>query len=257
MARSPRESLARLLPSVGPLRRYFSARADPLTQLFLLLPLFIVYHVGVVAQVRRGPDGALQWVGNGVDFLTASALALAGHDVVTYLVGAVGISLALTLGILWARRGQRLHPRMFVPLLLESAAYAVLTAGLIGYIVDAVGLGVLDRAGLFNQVVSSCGAGLHEELVFRAGLFHGGALLLARVSRRPRAAWLAAGVVTSVVFAAMHYLGPMGDRFSASSFVFRLLLGAVFALLYRTRGIAVAAWTHALYDILYFALRRV
>ena len=104
--------------------------------------------------------------------------------------------------------------------------------------------------------VGACGAGLHEELVFRAGLFHGGALLLAKVSRRPRAAWLVAGLVTSVVFAAMHYLGPLGDRFSASSFVFRLLLGAVFALLYRTRGIAVAAWTHALYDILYFALRR-
>ena len=94
MARTHRESLARLLPSLGPLRRYFSARADPLTQLFLLLPLFITYHVGVVAQVRRGPDGALQWVGNGVDFLTASALALADQDVVTYLAGAAGISVA-------------------------------------------------------------------------------------------------------------------------------------------------------------------
>jgi membrane protease YdiL (CAAX protease family) len=62
--------------------------------------------------------------------------------------------------------------------------------------------------------------------------------------------------VTSVIFAAMHYLGPLGDRFTAASFVFRLLLGGVFAVLYRTRGIAVAAWTHALYDILYFALRR-
>lgn len=249
--------LARVFPTLGSLHRYLRVRADPLTQAFLLLPLFIVYHVGVVAQVRRGPGGSIQWVGNGVDFLTGSALALVRGNVVSYLLLAGGVSLALTGLILGARRGARLSPRLFLPLLGESAMYALLTAGIIGAIVDAVGLGVLDREGLFNQVVSSCGAGLHEELVFRLGLFHGSALLLSRLSRRPVASWLTAGLVTSTLFAAMHYLGPLADRFTLSSFTFRLLLGVVFAALYRTRGIAVAAWTHTLYDILYFVLRRV
>lgn len=255
----PRRSfaeLARSFPTVAALRRYFASRADPLTQLFLLLPLFVVYHVGVVSQVQRGPDGRYQWVGNGVDFLTGTALHLAKGNVVTYLLGAVTVTLALLGLILWARRDQHLHPKLFAPLLLESAVYALLTAGVIGGIVDAVGLGVLDGGSLFTQVISSCGAGLHEELVFRLCLFHGGAYLLAKRVRHPWTAWLFVGAATSVLFSAMHYVGPLADRFTLSSFAFRLLLGVVFAVIYRGRGLAVAAWTHTLYDILYFTLRR-
>lgn len=256
-ARASLDALARTFPTLRTLGRYFSSRADALTQLFLLLPLFVVYHVGVVTQVERGPDGRIQWVGNGVDFLTGTALHLARGDVLTYLGGAVLVTLALLALILRSRRRERLHPKLFAPLLIESAVYAVLTAGLIGYVVDAVGLGVLDGGSLWTQVVSSCGAGLHEELVFRLALFHGGSWLIGRRLRRPWIAWLLVGAATSLLFAAMHYVGPLGDRFSLSSFSFRLLLGGVFAVIYRARGLAVAAWTHTLYDILYFVLRRV
>lgn len=251
-----RVRLSRILPSVGPLRRYLAVRVDPLTNLFLVLPLFIVYHVGVVSQVKVHPDGSYQWVGNGVDFLTGSALALAHGNVLVYAVGAVVVTLVLLALILWARRDARLHPKLFVPILLESATYAVLVAGVIGYVVGALGLGVLDGKGFAAQVISSCGAGLHEELVFRMGLFHGGAWLLARRVRHAWTAWVFVGLATSALFALVHYVGPLGDRFSPSSFVFRFFLGVVFAAIYRLRGFAVAAWTHALYDILYFALRQ-
>jgi hypothetical protein len=250
------DAAARAFPTVALLRRYFAARADPLTQLFLVLPLFITYHVGVIAQVERTPQGRYVWVGNGVDFLTATALELAHGDVFVYAAGAVAVTLILLALILRARRGSALHPRLFLPLLAESATWALLAAGAIGYAVDLVGLGVLDADSLFTQVVSSCGAGLHEELVFRMGLFHGAGYLLERRVAVPWRAWLAVGAVTSALFAGMHYLGPYGDRFSVSSFAFRLFLGAAFATIYRLRGFAVAAWTHALYDILYFALRR-
>ncbi len=247
--------ISRILPTVRPLQRYFATRADPLTQLYLVLPLFIVYHLGVVAQVERGPDGSYRWVGNGVDFLTGTALSLAGGNVFVYAAGAVVVTLVLLALILWRRRDETLHPKMFVPLLTESALYAVLAAGAIGYVVDAVGLGVLDGKGFAAQVVSSCGAGLHEELVFRMGLFHGGAYLLAKRVQRPWLAWVGVGLASSFLFSAVHYVGPLGDRFSLASFAFRFFLGCVFAVLYRARGFAVAAWTHSLYDILYFALR--
>jgi hypothetical protein len=248
--------VSRIFPTVRPLQRYFAQRADPLTNLFLVLPLFIVYHVGVVSQVRVGPDGRYQWVGNGVDFLTGTALSLAHGNVLVYAAGAVVVTLVLTALILWARKRSGVHPRLFVPLLIESTVYAVLVAGVIGYIVDAIGLGVLDGEGFGAQVISSCGAGLHEELVFRMGLFHGSAWLASRRVQRPWMAWVVAGLVTSALFSAVHYLGPLGDRFSLSSFAFRFFLGGVLAIIYRYRGFAVAAWTHTLYDVLYFLLRR-
>jgi hypothetical protein len=251
----PQLRVSGVFPSVRPLRAYFARKVDPLTNLFLVLPLFIVYHVGVVSQVEVTPDGRYQWVGNGVDFLTGTALLLAHGNVFVYAAGAVIVTLVLTALILWARRRTGLHPKLFLPLLFESALYAVLSAGAIGYVVDTLGLGVLDGKGFGAQVISSCGAGLHEELVFRMGLFHGGSYLIAKRVKRPWLAWLFVGLVTSAIFSGVHYVGPLGDRYSASSFAFRFFLGAVFAVIYRFRGFAVAAWTHALYDILYFVLK--
>ncbi len=251
----PQVRVSRIFPSVRPLRAYFARKADPLTNLFLVLPLFIVYHVGVVSQVEVTPDGRYQWVGNGVDFLTGTALSLAHGNVYVYAAGAVLVTLVLTALILWARRRTGLHPKLFIPLLVESALYAILAAGAIGYAVDALGLGVLDGKGFGAQVISSCGAGLHEELVFRMGLFHGGGYLLERRVSRPWLAWIFSGLMTSILFSGVHYVGPLGDHFAVSTFAFRFFLGAVFAVIYRYRGFAVAAWTHALYDILYFVLK--
>lgn len=244
-----------LLPTLHALRAYYAKRVDPLTQLYLVLPLFVIYHVGVVAQVERLPGGSYRWIGNGVDFLTGTMLYWANGNVGAYALGAIAITLVLLALILWARRDSELHPRLFAPLLGESAVYAVLFAGFVGYVVDAMGLGVLDGQSFAVQVVSSCGAGLHEELVFRMGLFHGPAWLLARRTQRPTVVWVGTAFASSALFSMVHYVGPLGDAFKLSTFVFRFLLGLLLAGIYRARGFAVAAWTHTLYDILYFALR--
>lgn len=247
-------SVKRLFPSMSPLRRYFAQRVDPLTNLFLVLPLFAVYHLGVLTQIHRTRNGGVAWVGNGMDFFTSTALALAGGNLVAYALGAITVTLVLFALILRARRSAHLHPRLFVPVLLESALYAVLIAGTLGYVIDALGLGVLDQEGLAAQVIASCGAGLHEELVFRMALFGGGAYLLER-RMRPWIGWGIALVLSSVFFSAVHYLGPFGDKLSWTTFSFRLFCGVAFALIFRFRGFALAAWTHTLYDILYFSLR--
>lgn len=249
-----RREIEKILPTVRPLRRYFTERVDPLTNLFLVLPLFIVYHVGVLIHARRGPDGNLQWVGNGVDFLTGTVLTLVHGNVLAYALLTIAVTVALLVLILIARRSAALHPKLFVPVLLESGVYAVLIAGSIGYVVDALGLGVLDTEGFGAQVVASCGAGLHEELIFRMGLFGGVGFLLSK-RMRPWVGWLIALVTSSLFFSSVHYLGPLADRFSISSFAFRAFCGVAFAMIYRTRGFALAAWTHALYDIFYFAMK--
>ena len=65
---------------------------------------------------------------------------------------------------------------------------------------------------------------------------------------------LAAGVVATLagalVFSAFHYIGPYGDRLELGSFAFRTVAGVLFSGLYLLRGFGIAAWTHALYDLM-------
>jgi membrane protease YdiL (CAAX protease family) len=57
-------------------------------------------------------------------------------------------------------------------------------------------------------------------------------------------------VASSLLFAAAHYVGPLGDAFDLYSFTFRTLAGMFFAILFVVRGFGIAAGTHALYDVL-------
>lgn len=249
----PRTSLVPL-PTLKSLRAYYAAPVDPLTSLFLVLPLFLTYHLGVLSQVRYTPTGYV-WVGNGVDFLTGTALTLSHGNPAVYATGTIVVTLCLLAMILWARRRNELHPKLFAPVLLESGIYAVFIAGGFGILLERFGFGPTMPTGFLSQVIASCGAGLHEELVFRVGLFGGITYLLERRANR----WLAvmgSALVTAFLFSLVHYIGPLGDRFSVDSFMFRLLGGLAFTAIYRTRGFAIAAWTHCLYDILYFTLKR-
>ena len=99
-----------------------------------------------------------------------------------------------------------------------------------------------------SVLVISAGAGLHEELIFRVVGMGGLAWLLAGVMGR-RSAWLVALVASSLLFSIAHHVGPMGEPFTFMAFAYRTLAGVFFAMVYQVRGFAVAAWTHALYDV--------
>jgi membrane protease YdiL (CAAX protease family) len=62
-------------------------------------------------------------------------------------------------------------------------------------------------------------------------------------------------IVSSVLFSAMHHIPPYGDPLQLGVFVFRILAGCFFGLVYWFRGFAVAVYTHALYDIYVLLVR--
>ncbi len=78
--------------------------------------------------------------------------------------------------------------------------------------------------------------------------------LLPRIGRfleLPRAAAiLLAAFVSAVPFSALHHLVPHGDPYSHYLFVFRLVAGVYFALLYHFRGCGIAVGTHACYNVM-------
>jgi membrane protease YdiL (CAAX protease family) len=70
--------------------------------------------------------------------------------------------------------------------------------------------------------------------------------------------WVAVALAllaSSILFSAMHHIPPYGDPLHLGVFVFRVLAGCFFGLVYWFRGFAVAVYTHALYDIYVLLLR--
>jgi hypothetical protein len=59
-----------------------------------------------------------------------------------------------------------------------------------------------------------------------------------------------AAVVGAAVFSVVHYVGTFGDVFTPASFTFRFFFGLALNGLFLWRGFGVAAWTHALYDVM-------
>ena len=52
------------------------------------------------------------------------------------------------------------------------------------------------------------------------------------------------------VLGAAHHLGPFGQDYGNYVFIFRLLAGLYFALLFHFRGFGVAVGTHACYNVM-------
>jgi hypothetical protein len=163
----------------------------------------------------------------------------------------IGLAFVMVLGL--AGRGHALRWQRFAVIVAEGIVYAVAMRLIAGYVVGRVFLGP-PSFGPFAGLVMSFGAGLYEEIAFRAGLFGLGAKLALIVFPLPvpfkrQVFYLAWAVVAAAAFSGWHYVGPLADPFDARSFLFRMVCGLVFTAIFAFRGFAPAVWTHAIYDI--------
>lgn len=139
-------------------------------------------------------------------------------------------------------------------LLFESLGYAIILAAATKYITAWL-ISLASAAqpavdGLRSQLLLALAAGVYEEVLFR--LFIVGTLLLLLNHLWPKmrrlSGFLAAGI-GAAVFSLFHY--PSLEIATWESFVFRLVAGWILGILFLTRGLAVAVYTHAFYDILF------
>jgi hypothetical protein len=228
-------------------------KADPFTSAVLTVPVFLLYHLGILVIDQR----------NGVDWVSELAFALLDASVPAY----VGVTLALAGGLaialkLLQKRGA-LRPIALLPVVLESCVWAIAMLLTVGYattrLVSSLALhelssgAALAQLGPVDKLVLAAGAGFHEELAFRVVLFSGGALVLMSLARMsPTTAYAVAALGSAVLFALVHHVGPYGDALAIAPLVFRTLAALYLTAVYAARGFAVAVYTHALYDVLVF-----
>jgi len=234
----------------------FLAKPGPWVDLGLTLPVFLVYHFGVVFLHLR----------NGTDLLTGPLMDLAEGSRGVYLLITAGIGVVFAGVFAILGRGQVFRPAKFVQIALEGAVYAVAMMAGARYVVGNLFAGrIANEGGPLGGVVQSCGAGFYEELSFRVILFGLGAKALvwfvtqqkvgvvtstaSKLSLRSIGVMIAWSVVVALVFSGVHYIGSLGDAFSLRTFTFRFVLGIILTLIYATRGFAAAVWAHMLYDV--------
>lgn len=243
-------------PPAGPSRSplaYLRRRHDPLTSLVLVVPIFLVYHLGILLIDLR----------NGVDLVSSLTFQLLEQSFGAYIGLTLGLAAALIGVGFWLRKKGRVDVFAFGPVLAESTLWALLMLFSVGWAVqqlvphvifdfDALQVGAMSM-GPLTKLVMAAGAGFHEELVFRVALFGGGALALQRVPAL--AGWKAvviAAIVAAIFFSGIHYVGELSDDFTFTSFFFRFLAGIYLTVVFRFRGFAVAVYTHAIYDLMVF-----
>jgi membrane protease YdiL (CAAX protease family) len=225
------------------LGKYMADTRRPIYSAALVLPFFLIYHAGTFFFRSTYINGA--------DALIARLLgALSVHSMFASAL------VLLACFIIWqwrTRASWEISSRRLLLLFGESLFFAALMFVIFAHLPLMLGGAPVSRgvpAGL-EKLVLYCGAGIYEELVFRAFLVS--ALVLAatrlfHLNRTAAAVW--SSVAAALIFSLFHYLGPAGDPFSVGSFLQRAWGGLYFSLLFVSRGFGVTAAAHAFYDMI-------
>jgi Type II CAAX prenyl endopeptidase Rce1-like len=231
-------------------RGYLAAPLHPWPCFLFLLPLLALYEAGVIwlggpspDALRNGADAWLRWSlqSFGLPHLYCAPLVL------------------VLLFLIWSIFRWRDRPGDIVGVWMGMAAESAFFAIGLWFLSRSLGP-VLDQLGVrlswnvsprvSGQVITFVGAGIYEEAIFRLFLCLALRGLLMLVATPGWIAWPIVLIVSSLVFAAAHHIGPYGEPFQRFTFVFRALAGLYFSLLYQTRGFGIAVGAHAGYDVI-------
>lgn len=230
---------------------YFEHSRNLAVSFLFILPLLVAYEVGML--VLRPQAASL--AGNMIRWLLYEAFGHRAAAAFNLVVIAAVVASLITM----RRTGVRI--KAYPAVLAESLAYGLLLWQLmpliIAYVVPLAQSAGVRSAGMADEIILSIGAGLYEEIVFRLGLMSLLYYIALKIFDKKWLAAAAAILVSSLLFSAAHYIGPT-DASTAEfvrSFTYRVLGGMFFAALYIYRGLAVACYSHAFYDILVVAFR--
>ena len=273
---------------------YLASTSQPLYALLFLLPLIAVYELGTilvntqqiaetVSQRRVVAFVWLEWLAELVGFKQGLAWMFPGFVVVVILLcwhlsshnswrvkvnwiawmALECVVLSLPLFALSAVMNRASD----VP---DSVAGGETTVQVVSRMcsLQAGGSAAIDtpegtgNTGYPANLVTSIGAGIYEELVFRLICMGLLLLLIEDVFKlKGGAPTLIAVMLSAGLFAAHHYVGIAGgelywlEPFGLESFLFRSAAGVYFALIFRYRGYGVTAGAHAAYNIILYTLQ--
>jgi len=230
------------------MERYFKKTGGLLYSYLISVPLLLLYEVLIIISQPSGVSTRIS-----VDIWFKSLFSYLGWDAIsaTLIIAAVvgGI-------IVYQKRRelQTVRKSYFLIMICEAAVYAVFAALVISNIVDFLLLqsanGLPASFSKLQLIALSLGAGLYEELFFRVILVSLLIFFFNIFFDKKKYAVVLSVVVAAFIFSGVHYVGEYADSLVLSTFLFRFLFGLALNLIYVIRGFGMAAWTHAIYDLI-------
>jgi membrane protease YdiL (CAAX protease family) len=231
------------------IKSYFRETNTLLYSYLISLPLLLLYEILIFISQ---PD-ASSAVRISVDVWIKTLFSYFGNNVISITLILVAL---LGIVILYRERNRlsTLKPAWFLGMLAEAFVYAfglaLLLSVVVGALVQIVQPETISSLSAIQKIALSLGAGLYEELFFRVLLVSGLLYLFNYLMKKKGIAFAAAIVTAALIFSFVHYIGAFGDPFTMGSFIFRFLFGLALNAIYIWRGFGMAAWTHAIYDIM-------
>jgi hypothetical protein len=233
---------------------YWNQTRRPLPCLVFLLPLVVLYEVGVILAARAGAEPEL--LRNGADSWLRWTIERAGLSPI-YILPVVLLAVFVSWQC-YTREPWRIEGEVMLGMLGESLvlAVALMVVGRIqdmafhrieaGKLVASLG----SSPTTFQELVCYIGAGIYEETLFRLLLLPAVFYCLTSIGIPTSASMTAAMTASALAFSGAHHVGPMAEPFVWFSFIFRWIAGLFFASVFVLRGFGIAVGAHAAYDIL-------
>ncbi|MCF6154276.1 MAG: CPBP family intramembrane metalloprotease [Candidatus Brocadia sp.] len=224
---------------------YFHRSKSLANSFLFILPLLVLYEVGIALQ------GAS--IKNTADVIVKTPLLLFGKNG-SLIFNSLVIAF-LVVSVFYIEKEYRLNFRIFIPMVVESMVYALCMGYALGFVVYKVlfpyVLAKPFSTNMWMGIILSVGAGVYEEIVFRLLLLSILYYLFVTLLKinKPIGA-IVSIILGALIFTSMHYVGTLSDSFTYTSFMFRLLAGIFLSAIFLFRGLGIAVYTHAIYDVL-------
>lgn len=227
---------------------YFKQSKSPFYSFIFILPLFIIYELGVSAISSKD----LPIIRNGADVLLRKMLATLG------ISGIYGMAILLLIGITIAFfinkvkfKELKIKSNYFIIMIFESIFWSIILFVILsqGQLLLGKGTGKL----LMQQIVLSIGSGIFEEFVFRVVLVSGLALIVGLFLKKQYMYKMTISIIiAAVIFSSFHFFGEYADIPKTSLFILRFVAGVILGYIYILRGFGIAAYSHSFYNLIVF-----
>ena len=229
----------------GFLKSYLEDGRSVSLNLFFIVPILVLYEIGIQLS-----ESGLR---NAAEVILKDCQALMGEGMLRFFHWfLMALVLLCCLRVLYRERP--IFSYFFV-MVMESLIFAFMLGPILSMLIGGIFLDFPLTSGgddsLSVRMLLSLGAGVYEELLFRLVLLGGLFYIFIRVFNAPRgfSAGLAVAL-SSVLFAAYHHIGPLGQEMTPYLFFFRLGAGIILGLVFMVRGLGVAVYLHLFYDVL-------
>jgi hypothetical protein len=208
----------------------------------LVIPLLAVYEAALCTSNFR--------MQNRFDFLTRF---IEDRGFSGLLVFNALLFVAAVIAVVYLGRRRKFDPAVWPGIFIEGLAYALVLGSCVmlllsipnGQPADAQPRSVPVEIGL------ALGAGVYEELFFRLiflGMLYAWLTHTVRLQKSPAMAF--AFIASSALFSLCHFQLPGLANFDARRFLFYFIAGIVLGGIFMVRGLGVAIYTHAIYNVL-------